>query len=153
MKVTHTTSFGSSMLIIVFIMTALLIAGAALWRSTSLMIEIGHKRQQHTQRTYLTESLLYYGVALCKEQVKYLLTEAQSGKKTHTLSLQAWPPGTGAYQGTLVITTEEKVFTLTARLVEKQMVVCSAQCKVTYKVDAAKKLTALSIDAWTFNVA
>lgn len=142
---------GSTLLIIFFIMTALLIAGSALWHSTSLMVQIGHMRQRHVQQEYLTEGLLQYGIACCKEQINYLVEEARSGKKSHTFSLQAWPPTAGIYIGIIQCDIKEKYCMLTAQLLENQVMCCTAQCRVYFKINPKKKLTSFSIDGWTLN--
>ncbi len=144
---------GSTLLIIFFIMTALLIAGAALWHSTSLMIQIGHARQQQVQNSYLTEGLLQYGIACCKEQINYLLAEARSGKKSHTISIHAWPPSTGIFQGIIQCDVKEKHCILTAQLLEKEVICCTARCYVYFKINKEKRLTSFYIDNWTFNAA
>jgi len=147
------TGAGSTLLIVFFIMTALLIAGAALWHSTSLMVQIGHMRQQHVQQEYLTEGLLQYGVACCKEQINYLIEQARSGKKSHTFSLQKWPPSTGMHTGIITCEMTEKYCMLRAQLLEKQVMCCAAQCRVYFKLNGKKKLTSLYIDGWTLNAA
>jgi len=63
---------GSTVLIVVFVMSALIICYATVWHSISFFSDMAIKKQEYEQRYRIADGILKSGIVFCKKRYDYL---------------------------------------------------------------------------------
>ncbi len=157
MKYKHHLKQGSSVLLVLLLTTVLIIWSTSLWRNTTHMMDIVHKRYQYEQLFRVAESLLNYGIVWCREHVNDLLLDDKEKKKDHIIDVGLWPPGMHEqYEGTLQINVKNMCINLCAKLRNDNRVIYAMHCTleaITKRVgkDNKHQATMIKIRDWSIN--
>ena len=134
---------GSTILLVVFITTAIITLSTMIWRSSMLSLDVALKRHQYEQLHKATEGLLNLGIALCKENKTKLKKKQQS----YTCALSSWIQIDGtAHDGTITIAYNEH-FGVEAVLKKADTPIFKFSCSLREQNDDAKH-TYLIVDNW-----
>jgi len=106
---------GSAVLIVVLTLSMIMLSCFNLWRHTALNMDMVLKRQEREQKYRITEGVLHYGIALCKNHFKKI--DKRHKKKKIELRVGMWRlKGHPPYGGKLIITPHENMTHLEASL-------------------------------------
>lgn len=120
---------GSSILITLLLLYALVVFSIAIWKRTTLSLDLVHTRLRYEQHVRATELVLNYGIALCKENASTLLKEGKNGVKELLFTCDDVPlRGEKQDKGIVTIKIHDSLFTLRAALVIAEKETCALRC-------------------------
>lgn len=123
-------SNGSTVIIVIFVLTALLVSITTVWRSTTYMLDLSTKRILHEQRLRCTEGLLHLIIAMAKENYD----DCMKLKKPLVQSIAQWSNESGTskkHEGAYSIEPhEDGGLLLKAELLLHKKILCSLQCQL-----------------------
>lgn len=122
---------GSVLVIVLLLLAFFTLWASTVWRETSSMIDVAHKKQQYEQQFRLTEALLEYGIAAAKIIYKKWCNDFSSNHSA-TCVFDLWPPlvqsessKLDSYSGKITIMQHEKKITIQTQLFKKESIVCA----------------------------
>lgn len=145
---------GSSLLLVLIVVSAVMLCVTATWKSASLMFDIVLKKQKHEQLFRSTEGLLNYGIAICKDHFSQLIMEGQKGNNDCVITFAQWPVGNSDdYKGSVRLISEQNRINVYAKLFTLDNTVsCSLSCVVQAEVadNEEQNIAALHVNDWKY---
>jgi hypothetical protein len=150
---------GSTIIILLFVVSALTIMLTAALRNAAYSFDVSLQQMRYEQQRWITEGILNYGIAYVKTNFKEL-----SSLHLSTPSGLAGFGGHRAepltesfkdYEGTLKVIPENDNVILIAQLKKDRQVVMSIQCQcnLTFEDKEKKSLKNISISGWRIDEA
>ncbi len=133
---------GSAILTVVVVMSAVVFICLNILKCSGLNTKLILKRQNREQIYRLTEGVLNYGVALCKQRFATLQQKALKGENPIALEVGTWKlEGHSPYKGKLIITPYKRSVKLEAMMCHQHKCIFQLSCDLECKRNKQKKPT------------
>ncbi|MCX5922019.1 MAG: hypothetical protein NTX86_01695 [Candidatus Dependentiae bacterium] len=120
---------GSSLLMVLFVVSALTILITMVWRNTTLALDMALQRVAYEQQLRLAEGVLNYGVLYAKIHYDQLI---ESEEEEHVITLDRWPSKIAAlYVTKVILKSASEPISIIAQLYKDNnlVLIVSCQCK------------------------
>ncbi len=99
---------GSTILLVVFVMSTIIICCSTIWHSTSFLSDMAIQRQKYEQRYRIAEGILKFGIAFCKDTYKNIKKLKSKGKNKFEIDAGFWKiDDTIGYNGKVFVTIKD----------------------------------------------
>lgn len=141
---------GSMLLIIMIVMSALVVYALSAWRTTVLLVERAHAREQYEYLFQATQVLLEYAVALSKQNFDAIKQRFQTKKDPFTITFKPWPISESSVkgEGLITITTDHDGPLSLHALTKQADASCALRCTIERKI--SDKKVSFYIDNWQY---
>jgi len=128
-----TSRSGSTLIVVLLIMSALTIGMTNIWFSAVFARAIVYKHALSEQRYYATQALIAYGITLIKTHADSIREQQAIDGRPFEIIHTPWPTLDAPYSGKLVITARADEYVLHAHLLDAGTIVSQLRCTLIKK--------------------